>query len=74
LGDGFAEPTGEDMFMTLGGGRLAVDRGRSGCSVLNCREGRALSSLEIWERKEELDEEEVDTEPAAGLLTRELPV
>jgi hypothetical protein len=30
--------------------------------------------LEIWERKEELDEEEVDTEPAAGLLARELPV
>jgi hypothetical protein len=32
--------------MMEGEGRLAVDRGRSGWSLLGCREGSALSSLE----------------------------
>lgn len=65
-----AEAEGEG---TVGEGRLAMDTGRGGCSVLRGREGRAVSSLERWERKEAFEDDELDTEPAAGLLEREVP-
>jgi hypothetical protein len=48
----------------VGEGRLAVDNGRTEGSVRSFREGIAVSSLDMYDWIEEL-EDEVDTEPAA---------
>lgn len=56
----------------VGEGKLAVDRGRTEESLWSFRVGIAVSSLEMYDWTEEL-EDEVDTEPAAVWLTgREL--
>jgi hypothetical protein len=54
------------MFMKegVGEGKLAVDKGRIEGSPRSWREGIAVSSLDICDWTEEL-EDEVDTEPAA---------
>jgi hypothetical protein len=47
-----------------GEGKLAVDKGRTEGSLRSCLEGIAVSSLDMYDWTEEL-EDEVDTEPAA---------